>query len=589
VLVVATPWTQTARSLYVRDLRGLCSDSGDWELHEEDTHRSFNTYFSSFYESYWLENTGIQNLFLEFDLSGCVLLEIYRDTPSGGCYRIAAEKVRETEGRVRVPVPLFREGQLGEPGRIFFDLTAITESRIKGVAFTTSTPPAAEAALTLGICTFNREPFLLRNLQALEQAQDQLLTLKNIIVVNQGAEFADPDLVELLADNSRYTLIQQRNFGGCGGFTRTMYEALEHHEVSHHVLMDDDTTLDPQILANLALFLGYVSRDVVVGGHMLDLLRPCVLYEAGAMVRGDARIEPQLHNVDLREVTALAPFSRARTVDYNAWWLCALPTRHMREALFPAPIFIRGDDVEYGVRMRERGVKTIAMPGIAVWHEPFYVKVGGWQAYYDLRNRLILASAYPERFKTESPKRVLWAMMRALAVHDYGMAKLLVCAVRDFLQGPALLEADPETLHQQVAALARSSAPQDVETLPASRKGSLRAPWRDETKIALGLTFRIAGTLLTAASKRTPTKLLDADAHPANVGKHPYVRTNGLESYKLLYRPDRNQLLHGVCHSLITVLAYTLSRKAVSQQWHKGVVALRSPSRWASLFASPRS
>ena len=58
-------------------------------------------------------------------------------------------------------------------------------------------------------------------------------------------------------------------------------------------------------------------------------------------------------------------------------------------------MFIRGDDMEYGARLASRGVPTVSLPPVAVWHEPFYAKPPGWQLHYDLRNRLTFAAATP--------------------------------------------------------------------------------------------------------------------------------------------------------------------------------------------------
>ncbi len=52
----------------------------------------------------------------------------------------------------------------------------------------------------------------------------------------------------------------------------------------------------------------------------------------------------------------------------------------------PMPIFIRGDDLEYGLR----NMKTlILMNGICVWHEPFENKYSSFLEYYIMRNQLI--------------------------------------------------------------------------------------------------------------------------------------------------------------------------------------------------------
>ena len=56
---------------------------------------------------------------------------------------------------------------------------------------------------------------------------------------------------------------------------------------------------------------------------------------------------------------------------FNGWWYCAIPAGVFREHGLPLPVFLGGDDMEYGARLFSRGVPTVSLPPVAVWHEPF--------------------------------------------------------------------------------------------------------------------------------------------------------------------------------------------------------------------------
>lgn len=60
----------------------------------------------------------------------------------------------------------------------------------------------------------------------------------------------------------------------------------------------------------------------------------------------------------------------------------------------PMPCLIRGDDMEYGVRLAQHDIPTVPVPGIAVWHEPFYLKLGSRLYYFKVRNRLTMHSLW---------------------------------------------------------------------------------------------------------------------------------------------------------------------------------------------------
>ena len=583
---IMLPVEKTISELYLRIINGNVEVDNHQLVMGPGAKVSFNTYFNSFYESYWTECTAIEDIVLRVEFSGSIHVEIFRDTKHQGVSRIFNGKLSsDGAAKTLTDIQLCRDDGLSEAGRLFVDLTAEVASKIRNIVFQTTTSPIHEPSITLGICTFNREPFLYRNLNAILNYKDALQSIEKIIVVNQGPSFTNKELAALIDRSDLIKLVEQKNFGGCGGFTRTMHESLEFHDATHHVLMDDDAVIDPRILHNLENFLAYASRDIVVGGHMLDLLRPWVLYEAGANVKPNSRIKLLHHNIDLRSLESLLVFNKCHFVDYNAWWFCAIPTKHIKEARFPAPIFIRGDDMEYGVRLQEKGVKTVAMPGIAVWHEPFYVKVGGWQIYYDLRNRLIMASVYPHRFSLESPKNVIWLMMQALALHDYFGARLICKALQDYLKGPSLFETDAEAIHKEVTQLGKILSPESVGSTEGFNKPKLTSMPKSDLSTALLLVRRIMTLLLSFnAGERKPMLLMDNEASVANVGPFPYVKTNAIGSYRLLYRPNRIKLQSLLVLCLKTFAAYLRNRKQAAEAWRMDIDRLRSGKAWAKVF-----
>ena len=89
--------------------------------------------------------------------------------------------------------------------------------------------------------------------------------------------------------------------------------------------------------------------------------------------------------LDLRTLDACLDNEFEEKCDYNAWWYCTIPMQYVRSDNLPLPIFIRGDDVEYGLRNMKN---LILMNGICVWHEPFEFKYSSSMYYYIFRNTL---------------------------------------------------------------------------------------------------------------------------------------------------------------------------------------------------------
>lgn len=72
---------------------------------------------------------------------------------------------------------------------------------------------------------------------------------------------------------------------------------------------------------------------------------------------------------------------------YGAWWFCCVPAQRIRDIGYPLPVFIKGDDMEYGIRNHR---EVMSMNGIGVWHQSFLAKISPVVNYYSDRNMLII-------------------------------------------------------------------------------------------------------------------------------------------------------------------------------------------------------
>jgi galactofuranosylgalactofuranosylrhamnosyl-N-acetylglucosaminyl-diphospho-decaprenol beta-1,5/1,6-galactofuranosyltransferase len=125
-------------------------------------------------------------------------------------------------------------------------------------------------------------------------------------------------------------------------------------------------------------------------------------------------------------------------VDFNGWWMCLIPRKVAEELGQPLPLFIKWDDAEYGLRAGEHGYPTVTMPGTAIWHMAWSDKDDAidWQAYFHLRNRLVVASLH-----WDAPiNGLLLSSLKATAKHllclEYSTVAIQNKAIADFLAGP---------------------------------------------------------------------------------------------------------------------------------------------------------
>ena len=475
---------------------------------------SFDTYFNSFFEANWRRHTSIGAVVLRLDVLGDGILRIFR--------RAIGRKMLVHEqpiscGRVTVHVPS-EAISFRQHGTLCVELAAGTSGLVfVAGGWWSDTPPAKTVGLAAVVCTFGREAEVTRLVATLAHDAVVAATLVWLIVINQGKPgLAESPAMQAVAAflGKKLAIVDQANLGSAGGFGRGLLAALDDPATTHAVLLDDDILIEPDSLLRMAAFFAFCRRDMVVGGHMLDLVQPNLLYEAGAIV-SDRHWEftPQRAGLAVDNPDVLEVLSLPLAVHYNGWQCCGFPLALVEEHGMPLPCFIRGGDAEFGLRLHMRGVPTVAMPGIAVWHKPFSHKLDDWHSYYETRNLLILASLHLAPSKMGAVRRIGRQIATNLLTFRYHTAALILAATTDFLRGPSAMHDSPAALLARLAAF-RSAypsvstkretvlRPQTIRNIPRSRLGFIC--------LLVRLTLRNA----IAPTGTTPARLLDG----GNVG-----------------------------------------------------------------------
>lgn len=399
---------------------------------------TFNTYFNSFFENYWFRYTAVHNATLRVEVEGRGVISAYRQAAEGPVYLVRRVEYDTPEPQT-IEIGITRDtGFTYSPGRVWFDVEADGDSRVLSGTWET-TDVGRNVATSVVICAFNREEYLAKILEAIRTSPEVSYRLAKILIVNQGNSFAVEDLIPNAPKQliNRIEIIEQENLGGCGGFTRGLYETLRDDSLTHFILLDDDIKLHPESLFRAIQFMSYANDDVAVGGHMLDLVQPNSLYEAGAQLDpAVAEPVPVNHALQLANPKNLEEFLTIRPIDYNGWWMFGGSKKMIEEVGLPMPSFIRGDDIEYGVRLARHGYQTVPVPGIAVWHEPFYFKLGNWHLYFEVRNRLTMLSLHGNGSLNAVARKLRRVFTRDAMFARYHSCQFIIAALEDYLAGP---------------------------------------------------------------------------------------------------------------------------------------------------------
>ena len=555
------------------------------------TQLSFDTYFNSFFEAQWHRITALPAVWLQLDIEGAGLLRVYRRALDRRTL-LHEQPVGTGTSTFRLPI---ETTNFRQQGVLSFELvTGEASLTLCGGGWLTDQPPTSHPGLAAVICTFNRETELTRVLTEIDADPVAVGQLARVIVVNQGR----PGLGRLLDAaglsaplHGKLRLIEQSNFGGAGGFTRGLIAALDDDAVSHVALLDDDIQVDPDSLVRLAALFAFAKGDTVIGGQMLDLLHPTRLYEAGAIISDRHwAFLPQHHTADIANPDTLESLSRPQPVHYNGWWCCAFPLTLVRKYGLPLPCFIRGDDLEYGMRMYSRSVPAISMPGVAVWHEPFYLKFGNWHLYYEIRNMLVTAALHMPADRWPTVRRIGRLTVVHLLTFRYFSTALILAGIRDYLAGPAVMGEEPLARHRRIMQMKVTYPPESTSRSTVLQRQVLKRRPANSAACILLLCYLLLRNGLARERTRPPRIM------PAN--EFEWLNMRGVENVALETWWDeelpvfrRSRVRHRALLREAAVLLLRLWREnpTVRLTWRAAASRLTTPAFWRSyLGLAPR-
>ncbi|GAB2828873.1 glycosyltransferase [Lentzea nigeriaca] len=439
---------------------------------------SFASYFNAFPASYWKRWTVVEDVVLRMSVRGSGRIDVYRSKPSGDIIHLEGTMIRSpkawTEVSLKINLAPFEDG-----GWIWFDVfTDDSTLEIDEAAWTTE-QDLPEQKLAIGMTTMRPVDAVIA-LRALGEDPTVLNVVQKVFVADQGAVkvrategFAEA--AKLLGD--KLEVIEQDNLGGSGGFTRGLYEAIEHTDVAQIMLMDDDIRLEPDAVLRSNAFARAAAQPVIVGSHMLNLQARARLHSMGEVVdlatcywreAPGAVTDHDFGAESLRETEEL--HARINST-YNGWWMCLFPREVVERTGYPLPLFIKWDDAEYSLRALERGFPTVSLPGSAVWHMPWTDKndATDWQAYFHTRNRLIMAALHsPYDVRKTLMKQGMKLSLRHLLSMEYSTVAIQQKAVEDFLAGPSRLFDSLRTALPEIRELRKRYT--DAQVLPSARE-----------------------------------------------------------------------------------------------------------------------
>lgn len=409
---------------------------------------SFATYFNAFPASYWRRWSTLDSVVLRVELTGSARVDVYRTKATGARITVGGASVSGEHAVTEFEIDLspFEDG-----GWIWFDITTDSAVTVHCAGWYSPRPAPGRANIAVGIPTFNRPADCVNALAAL--TSDPLVdeVIGAVIVSDQGNKKAcdHPGFADAAAAlGNRLSIHNQPNLGGSGGYSRVMYEALKNTDCEQILFMDDDIRIEPDSILRALAMNRFAKAPTLVGGQMLNLQEPSHLHIMGEVVDREnfmwtaAPYTEYDHDFAKFPLNDESPRSkllhRRIDADYNGWWMCMIPRQVAEELGQPLPLFIKWDDADYGLRAAEHGYGTVTLPGAAIWHMAWSDKDDAidWQAYFHLRNRLVVAAMHWDGNIHGLLASHFKATIKHLLCLEYSTVAIQNKAMADFLAGP---------------------------------------------------------------------------------------------------------------------------------------------------------
>ena len=414
----------------------------------------FFTYFNACSLAKWKKYAGIKRVYLHLEFANEAINKEYACTIQffGRSYLDSAASSLASGVRLTSTM-----GKTKENGSLVFDLLIPeTDYEVIGFALDVRGGVVLEKAyyyarvaeeqinpVKIALCTttFLKEDYIIPNIELVKNevlaADDVIAKNFHMFVIDNGRTLD----AEALSDEG-VTVLPNPNVGGSGGFARGMMEAMKHDEnFTHVLLMDDDVSISTESLRrtfNLFSLATGKYKNAFINGAMLVAEEPNRQFEDVSYVVNSgayASVKSNKYYMDQQQYIV-----RNEHIDveipkaYGAWWFSCIPVSAIEQVGLPLPLFVRCDDVEYGMRAKPI---YMTMNGICVWHDGFMGRSrASVDSYQYVRNFLIMIAMTDCSSQDLFMLRMERALRLQLRVMSYDAADLILDGIADYLKGP---------------------------------------------------------------------------------------------------------------------------------------------------------
>lgn len=409
---------------------------------------SFDTYFGAFSLSTWGNEASINDVTVRVKGVGGAMIRIIWTGPDGTSTTLDEQEIscdRNTPSTDPFMSEVSLKSLKGMIGILYPEIIALEGGfMLSDLEYVTSTPPVHDVRLAIIMTTFKREEYVHRNIEKINGLIRELPEGLELFVIDNGQSLGNCSPSEMVH------ILPNRNFGGTGGFTRGLLEGLDSPaSFTHFLFCDDDIEIEIESIRRTFRLWGYLKEDSVVGGAMLrmiDMVPTEEIWEIGSWVDPSTgfhvKTENSSHHLNSMDRMDLIRYDNLKKINYFAWWFFSFSRSLIDQVGLPLPLFVRADDIEFGMRVANKGFNFVTLLGVGVWHEDFIKKrLGLVMGFYGTRNHRIISLIYGKRMIENYA--IFYSsftnIFRNLLSLRYKLALAKIMALSEVLNGPERL------------------------------------------------------------------------------------------------------------------------------------------------------
>ncbi len=531
-----------------------------------------NSYMNAFPYQKWREHAAVGDLTLNVKYRGGeAYLNLFGEL-AGRRSLIASEflpKSLETR-QISISVPRQRDDIV----LLTCEIEAAEKTELLDLHYTTNAETERKLSLAIVITTFNRPEDLADALRTLSGIDDYPFRI-SVYVVNNGRPLKG------LPEDIKINVIENRNLGGAGGFSRGLYEIEKIGEFSHVMFMDDDALCHPISIYRTLQFLSFSKhQNAAVSGAMLYTEHPGLQYELGARAARYG-LESVNQNFDLRDFQNVLRNESADPLLFGPWWYFVFPISQVSR--LPFPFFVRGDDVAFSL---QNNFELFTLPSVGSWQPSFEYKINAATEYLATRSFVALPVTVDSSHWTKDMVIAGFCtqFQREVASYRYAIGEAMLAALEDVMSGPDFWRSEANTvarlgrlrvLEAEATARAQLDAPVLTDFNKIGRQCG-RVWWKLQRMFGVMSRFKFRKAGLTHNMWPQP---VEAAARRGMI----YSSPDGVNRFSCRYERKWEKSLNARCLEL--TLAYRERFEDLRAEYEAARDSLQGVSAWEEKFS----